>query len=466
LISGGDGGTGASPLSSIKHAGVPWEIGLAETQQTLILNRLRDRIRVQVDGQLRTGRDVVIGALLGAEEFGFATVALVTLGCVMMRKCHFNTCPVGIATQDIELRKRFRGEPQHLMNYMRFVARDVREIMAALGFRKFDDMVGKVELLEVNDAIKHWKANGLDFSRLFEKPETKNGTLRRCGNRAVTLPAVMDDDIISKAGPAIETKKPVNLFVNIKNNNRSVGAKLSYEISRRYGSVGLPDSTIKCKFTGVAGQSFGAFLAKGITFELEGEANDYLCKGLSGGRIILYPPKGATYDAHRNVIAGNVILFGATAGEVYICGVVGERFAVRNSGAIAVVEGVGDHGCEYMTGGRVIILGPTGVNFSAGMSGGIAYVLDENQLFDTKCNLDMVDLEPVIEKTDMDFLFETIKKHVACTGSRFGYEILSSWEDNYHKFVKVFPIDYKKALERIKKLHVRNSETMPITEEV
>ncbi len=467
LISGGDGGTGASPLSSIKHAGVPWEIGLAETQQTLILNKLRDKIRVQIDGQIRTGRDVVIGALLGAEEFGFGTAALVALGCVMMRKCHQNTCPVGIATQDPELRKRFSGKPEHLINYMRFVAEEVRELMAELGFKTFNEMVGQVDRLDVNKAISHWKAKGLDFSKIFIKPKLSAGGSYRCINKQeLDLSTSIDSELIKKSEKAIKEGKRVNLFAHIRNSNRTVGATLSHQIIKSHGPSSLAPDTIICKFTGVAGQSFGAFLAPGIMFELEGEANDYMGKGLSGGKIIIYPPRTSTYRAQNNIITGNVNLFGATAGEVFIHGMAGERFAVRNSGATAVVEGVGDHGCEYMTGGRVVVLGITGINFAAGMSGGIAYVLDENQLFDTRCNLEMVDLEPVTQDEDIEFLLNLIKRHVELTESDYAAKILDDWDEMLPKFVKVFPMDYKKALERIQTGETKESEVLTLTEEV
>ncbi|MFC1500892.1 glutamate synthase large subunit [Elusimicrobiota bacterium] len=473
LISGGDGGTGASPWSSIKHAGMPWEIGLSETQQTLVLNNLRDRIRVQVDGQLRTGRDVVIAALLGAEEYGFGTIALVTLGCVMMRKCHLNTCPVGVATQDERLRKRFAGKPEYVINFMRFVAQEVREIMAELGFRTIDEMVGQVDRLKADKTIKHWKAKGIDFSKLFMKPALPEGSSYHCVttqkydfSKSIGESPYIDGELIKNAKNAIENKQPVSLFAQIRNSNRTVGTRLSSEVSKLYGSAGLPENTIKCKLTGEAGQSFGAFLSKGITFELEGDANDYLGKGLSGGRIILYPNRKSTFRAQNNIITGNVNLFGATEGEVFIHGMAGERFAVRNSGAIAVVEGVGDHGCEYMTGGRVVVLGRTGVNFAAGMSGGIAYVLDENQLFDTKCNLDMVDLEPVTEKEDMDFLYNLIKRHVEFTESQYAVRIIKDWDEMLPKFVKVFPIDYKKVIERQKTGLLKEAEVESVTEEV
>lgn len=467
LISGHDGGTGASPISSIKYAGSPWEIGLAETQQVLIMNKLRDRIRVQVDGQIKTGRDVVIGAMLGAEEFGFGTASVVTLGCIMMRKCHLNTCPVGVATQNPELRKRFAGKPEHLMNFMKFVAREVREIMAELGFRKFDDMIGRVDRIETLEAVEHYKAQGLDFSKVLTPPEVPSGEAVRCVTQQThDLSFSLDPDLVKKAKAAIEFKQPTVLEQKIKNCNRTVGATLSYEIAKRYGLKGLPEDTIRVKFEGSAGQSFGAFLAHGVTFELEGDANDYFGKGLSGGRLIVYPPRSATFRPQDNVITGNVNLFGATGGEAYIHGRAGMRFCVRNSGALAVVEGVGDHGCEYMTGGRVIILGQTGVNFAAGMSGGIAYVLDENQLFDTRCNLEMVDLEPVVEKEDREFLKTTIERHVKLTGSQHAKSILASWDEMLPRFVKVMPTDYKKAMARIKERQIKGSESAEMTEEV
>lgn len=467
LISGHDGGTGASPISSIKYAGSPWEIGLAETQQVLVMNKLRGRIRVQADGQMKTGRDVVIAALLGAEEFGFGTASLVTLGCIMMRKCHLNTCPVGVATQNEELRKRFTGKPEHIMNFMRFIAQEVREIMAELGFRKFDEMVGHVEVLEVNDAVDYYKTQGLDFSKVLAKPEVpKGGAIRCVTSQQFDFSLSLDPGLVKKAKEAIDGQKPVKLHQRIQNFNRTVGATLSYEISKRYGSKGLPDGTIQIKFEGSAGQSFGAFLAAGVTFELEGDANDYFGKGLSGGRLIVYPPKAATFRPQDNIIVGNVNLFGATAGEVFIHGMAGERFCVRNSGAIAVVEGVGDHGCEYMTGGRVIILGSTGVNFAAGMSGGIAYVLDESQLFDTRCNLEMVDIEPVVEPTDKDFLKRYIERHVKYTGSKYAAGILASWDEMLPRFVKVMPMDYKKALAKLRERQMKSSEVEDMTEEV
>ncbi len=467
LISGHDGGTGASPLSSIKHAGIPWEIGLAETQQVLVKNRLRGFLRVQCDGQMKTGRDVVIAALLGAEEFGFGTAALVTLGCVMMRKCHLNTCPVGVATQDPRLRKRFTGKPEYVINFMRFVAQEVRQHMAGLGFRTMDEMVGRSDLLEVNHAVAHWKARGLDFSALFAPPEREAGQPIRCTSKQVhDFSNSLDPAIIEQAAKALDKKTPIALSMPIRNRNRTVGAMLSAEISKRYGSAGLPPDTIKVKFTGAAGQSFGAFLAPGITFELEGDANDYVGKGLCGGTIIIYPPRDAAYRAHNNIVTGNVNLFGATGGEMYVHGMAGERFAVRNSGAVAVVEGVGDHGCEYMTGGTVVVLGKTGVNFGAGMSGGIAYVLDENQLFDTRCNLEMVDLEAVREEEDKKLLHALVNNHVRYTQSPYARQLLNDWTEMLPRFVKVIPIDYRSALERIRKDQSRETEVVPITEEV
>jgi len=466
LISGGDGGTGASPISSIMHTGTPWEIGLAETQAVLVRSNLRDQIRVQADGQIKTGRDVVIAALLGAEEFGFATTALVTMGCVMMRKCHLNTCPVGVATQDPELRKRFRGKPEHVINFFRFLAQEVREYMAELGFRRFEEMVGRVERLDVEEAADRYRTRGLDFSRLLAQPVIPEGGSLHCRRPPAGFEPSLDETLIDQASPALDAGKAVELAMPIRNSHRAVGSTLSAEVSRRYGSSGLKQDTIRVKFRGSAGQSFGAFLAPGITFELEGDANDYLGKGLSGGRIIVHPPEGSTFIPERNIITGNVNLFGATSGQVFINGMAGERFAVRNSGAVAVVEGVGDHGCEYMTGGRVIVIGDTGINFAAGMSGGLAYVLDRNQLFDTRCNLEMVDVEPLVEEEDRNFLAELLDRHVKMTGSRNAIQILNMWEEMLPLFVKVIPIDYRAALRRIKERESKESETVNITEEV
>jgi len=449
LISGHDGGTGASPLSSIKYAGVPWEIGLAETQQTLVLNGLRDRIRVQCDGQLKTGRDVVVAALLGAEEFGFATAPLVVCGCVMMRKCHENICPVGVATQNPELRKRFGGKPEYVVNFFRMVAGEVREHMAKLGFRTIDQMVGRSDLLEMDGAVSFWKARGLDFSRLFESCGADAGGTRCLQEQKHGIDDVMDRGLIKEARPALDDGERVEIHREVRNVDRAVGAMLSGEIARQYGHAGLPDDSIVCHFEGAAGQSFGAFGAHGLTLSLEGEANDYLGKGLSGARIVVTPPPPATYDAACNVICGNVLLYGATTGDVYIRGRAGERFAVRNSGANAVVEGVGDHGCEYMTGGRVVVLGETGVNFAAGMSGGIAYVYDPDSVFDPRCNLDMVDLEIVEEPGDVEELRGMIQRHMEYTGSSRAWQILGNWEACLPLFVKVFPMEYRRVLGRM-----------------
>jgi glutamate synthase domain-containing protein 2/glutamate synthase domain-containing protein 3 len=467
LISGGDGGTGASPLSSIKHTGSSWEIGLAETQQVLVMNNLRGRVRLQVDGQIKTGRDVVVGALLGAEEFGFGTTSLVTLGCIMMRKCHLNSCPVGVATQDSELRKRFKGKPEQVINFMFHIANEVREYMAIMGFRTFDEMVGRVDMLKIDKTITHYKSKGLDLSRILFQPEIKKGVEKHCvSGQDHDLSTSLDNKIIKKCSEALDNKKPVQMSLDIHNYNRATGATLSAQVSKRYSSKGLPEDTISVSFSGSAGQSFGAFLAPGITFSLEGDANDYLGKGLSGGKIIVYPDKASTFTAENNIISGNVNLFGATSGEAYIRGRVGERFCVRNSGALAVVEGVGDHGCEYMTGGRVIVLGKTGVNFAAGMSGGIAYVLDENQLFDTRCNLEMVDIEPVSSKSDIKFLIKYIQQHVTYTNSKFAIKLLDNWEEMLPHFVKVMPVDYRRALERIEEIKYEDTGVVGMTEEV
>jgi glutamate synthase domain-containing protein 2/glutamate synthase domain-containing protein 1/glutamate synthase domain-containing protein 3 len=467
LISGHDGGTGASPLSSIKHAGIPWELGLAETQQVLVMNRLRDRIRVQVDGQMKTGRDIVIGALLGAERFGFGTAALVTLGCTLLRKCHEGACPFGIATQDPELRKRFAGKPEYLERYMFFVAEEVRQIMSRLGFKKFEDMIGRVDRLGTNKAIEHWKTKGLDFSAIFHKPDTSDGrATRQIVSQPDKLADHLDWQIIEKAKPAIEKKKSTVIEMNIRNLNRTVGAILSNRTLSQNGPEGLPDNTLAVLFNGSAGQSFGAFLSPGVTFKLTGESNDYLGKGLSGGRIVVVTPAGAPFAAHENIIAGNTILYGATSGEIFINGMAGERFGVRNSGATAVVEGVGDHCCEYMTGGIIVVLGKTGCNFAAGMSGGIAYVLDETSNFDTLCNLDMVELENVWQKEDVKILINLVQKHFDWTGSARAHQILSNWQDMVGKFVKVVPFDYRKALEKMRAAEQRDTDTTPATEEV
>jgi glutamate synthase domain-containing protein 2/glutamate synthase domain-containing protein 1/glutamate synthase domain-containing protein 3 len=467
LISGHDGGTGASPLSSIKHTGIPWELGLAETQQVLVMNRLRDRIRVQADGQMKTGRDIVIAALLGAERFGFGTAALVTLGCTLLRKCHEGACPFGIATQDPELRKRFKGKPEYLERYMFFVAEEVRQIMSQLGFRKFEEMIGRVDLLKTSKAVEHWKTKGLDFSAIFHKPDNSDGmALRVTSRQPDKLTDHLDWRIIEMAKPAIENKKATVIEMPIRNVNRTVGAILSNRIAAKYGPEGLPDNTLQVVFQGSAGQSFGAFLTPGVTLKLIGDSNDYLGKGLSGGRIVVVTPAGAPFNAHENIIAGNTLLYGATSGEVFINGMAGERFGVRNSGATAVVEGVGDHCCEYMTGGTVVVLGKTGCNFAAGMSGGIAYVLDETSNFDTLCNLDMVELESVWQQEDKRLLQGLIQKHFDWTGSAKAHQILSNWQDMVGKFVKVIPSDYRKALEKMRAAEHRDTETTPATEEV
>jgi glutamate synthase domain-containing protein 2/glutamate synthase domain-containing protein 3 len=467
LISGHDGGTGASPLSSIKHAGSPWELGLAETQQVLVLNNLRDRIRVQVDGQIKTGRDVVIGAMLGAERFGFGTTALVTLGCILMRKCHAGTCPVGIATQDPELRKRFAGRPEHLQRFMLFVAEEVRQIMASLGFRRFDEMIGRSDRLHTRAALDHWKAKGLNFEKVFARPTVSEDRPTRCVRKQPErLTGHLDWQILPKVESAIAGGTPVELEMPIRNVHRAVGTILSNRIATRLGPEGLPDGTIKLKFFGSAGQSFGAFLATGVTLHLVGDANDYLGKGLSGGRIIVETPDGSPFEARENIIVGNTLLYGATAGEVFINGLAGERFAVRNSGATAVVEGVGDHGCEYMTGGTVVVIGRTGRNFAAGMSGGIAYVLDEQQLFDTVCNLDLVDLESVWHEQDRTLLGDLIRQHLAWTGSKQAKRILDGWAEMVGRFVKVIPVDYRRALERLRESELRETDAPVATEEV
>jgi glutamate synthase domain-containing protein 3 len=448
LISGHDGGTGASPLTSLKHGGVPWELGLAETQQVLRLNGLRDRIIVQVDGQMKTGRDVVIGALMGAEEFGFATAPLVVSGCIMMRVCHLNTCPVGVATQDPELRKQFNGKPEFVENFFRFIAEEVREYMAQLGFRTMDEMIGRVDRLDVNPAIDHWKARGLDYSAILHDPALPPDSPRRAlVQQDHGLGGALDNELIVACRPALDDRTPVSLERPIRNVNRTVGTMLGSELTRRWGRAGLPDDTIRIRFTGSAGQSFGAFVPRGISLTLEGDANDYVGKGLSGGTITAFPPHAATFVPEDNIIIGNVALYGATSGEAYIRGVAGERFAVRNSGAVAVVEGVGDHGCEYMTGGRVVVLGRTGRNFAAGMSGGVAYVLDTNASFARRCNPEFVDLEPLDRDDDVQLVMELLKRHVRHTGSTLAARLLTDWSATAKLFVKVMPRDYKRVLE-------------------
>ena len=487
-IAGYDGGTGASPLTSIKHAGSPWEIGLAETHQTLVLNKLRGRIAVQVDGGFRTGRDVVVGALLGADEFGFATAPLIVEGCIMMRKCHLNTCPVGVATQDPELRKRFTGKPEHVVNYFFFVAEEIRQLMAQLGFRSINEMIGRIDKLDTRKAINHWKAHGLDFSKILYRPDASDDVARyNCESQDHGLNKALDNKLIEQAKPALERGEPVKIETPIMNTNRTVGAMLSGRIAERYGDSGLPDDTIYIKLRGVAGQSFGAWVAQGVTLELEGEGNDYVGKGLCGGRLIVYPPKDCPIVPEENIIVGNTVLYGAIRGECFFRGVAGERFAVRNSGASAVVEGVGDHGCEYMTGGIVVVLGETGRNFAAGMSGGIAYVLDASGNFKERCNLAMVDLEPVPEedaaleafdhqggdlethgKVDVDSdmtrydavrLKNLIEKHLHYTNSSVAKHILDNWDNMLSKFVKVMPVDYRRALDEMKQLQNESAGT-------
>jgi len=478
-IAGYDGGTGASPLTSIKHAGSPWEIGLAETHQTLVLNRLRGRIAVQVDGGMRTGRDVVIGALLGADEFGFATAPLIASGCIMMRKCHLNTCPVGVATQDPELRKRFTGKPEHVINYFFFVAEEVRRFMARLGFRTLKEMIGRSDRLEMRRAIDHWKAQGLDFGRLLAKPQVApEVAVYNCEPQDHGLDKALDHELIARAEPALSNGEPTQIEIGVKNYNRTVGAMLSGRVAERYGHGGLPDDTIHIKARGTGGQSFGAWLARGVTIELEGEANDYVGKGLSGGRLIIYPPaESAMERAEDNIIVGNTVLYGAIGGECFFRGVAGERFCVRNSGVTAVVEGVGDHGCEYMTGGIAVVLGPTGRNFAAGMSGGIAYVLNGDGGFEDRCNLAMVELEPIAAEDealealdhqggDMEThglvdvsrdmtrydgirLRTLIERHLHYTNSDVARRILDDWARHLPRFVKVMPVDYRRALQEM-----------------
>ena len=446
LISGHDGGTGASPLTSIKHAGVPWELGLAETQQVLVLNQLRDRIVVQTDGQMKTGRDVVVAALLGAEEYGFSTAPLVVEGCIMMRVCHLDTCPVGIATQNPELRKHFSGRPEFVENYFRFVAEEVREAMAEMGFRTMEEMIGRVDRLDTTGAVDHWKARGLDLSPILLNPDVPDTVARRCvREQDHGLDRALDNTLIERCAPAVEHRTPVSFTLPIRNVNRTVGTMLGSAITRKWGGAGLPDGTIDVTFTGSAGQSFGAFLPTGVTLTIEGDANDYFGKGLSGGRLAVYPPRASTFVAEENIVIGNVALYGGTAGEAYVRGVAGERFAVRNSGVNAVVEGVGDHGCEYMTGGRVVILGRTGRNFAAGMSGGIAYVLDPTGTFAQRCNPGMVDLETLDDEDD-ELVRRLVRRHVDHTASANGQAVLEQWSTARPAFVKVMPRDYKRVL--------------------
>ncbi|HCE54841.1 MAG TPA: glutamate synthase large subunit, partial [Lutibacter sp.] len=448
LISGYDGGTGASPLTSLRHAGLPWELGIAEAQQTLVLNNLRNRVVLECDGQLKTGRDVAIACLLGAEEFGFATAPLVASGCIMMRKCHLNTCPVGIATQDPELRKNFKGTPEHVINFMYFVAKELRKIMASLGFRTINEMVGQSQKINVNKALEHAKAKGLDLSPILHQPKTQK-PLHNTESQNHELENVLDFDILRMGHPAIYRKEKMFLEFPIKNTDRTVGAIVSNELSKIYGDNGLPEDTLNLKFKGSAGQSFGAFATKGLTMQVDGNTNDYLGKSLSGAKLIIKKPDEATFASDENIIVGNVSLYGATNGEAYINGIAGERFCVRNSGAIAVVEGVGDHGCEYMTGGKVVVLGKTGRNFAAGMSGGIAYVYDEKQKFKNGlCNMEMVAFDPIFEADEKE-LKQLIKNHFKYTNSDLAYRILDDWENSLTNFVKVMPTEYKKALMRL-----------------
>ncbi len=444
LISGHDGGTGAAPLTSIKHAGGPWEVGLAETQQTLLRNGLRDRIVVQVDGQLKTGRDVVIAALLGAEEFGFASAPLVVSGCVMMRVCHLDTCPVGVATQNPQLRKRFTGKPEYVVSFFEFIAAEVREYLAALGLRSLDEAVGQAHLLDTTDAVGHWKAAGLDLTPVLYVPPLAAGAPRR-HTRAQDhgLDQALDNTLIQLAEGALADGTPVTLDLPVRNVNRTVGTMLGYEVTRRWGGAGLPDDTIRVRFTGSAGQSFGAFLPRGITLRLAGDANDYLGKGLSGGRIIVAPDAAAPFAAAQQVVAGNVIGYGATGGEMFLRGIVGERFCVRNSGATAVAEGTGDHGCEYMTGGVAVVLGPTGRNFAAGMSGGVAYLLDADP---RRVNTQMATLEPA-DDSDAGLLAGLVARYHAETGSVVAAGLLADWDAALARFVKVMPTDYQRVLD-------------------
>ena len=449
-IAGHDGGTGASPLTSIKHAGVPWELGISEAHQTLMLNQLRGRVRLQTDGQLKTGRDVAVAAMLGAEEFGFSTIPLIAIGCIMMRKCHLNTCPVGIATQNPELRKKFTGKPEHVIKYFFFVAEELRKIMAKLGFRKVEEMVGRTDMLVQRKDIKHWKAGKVNLSTVLHKvPLGEDDNFYCTQKQNHGLEGQLDHKIIKKSAKALKEKKAVKFSLPIFNINRAVGTLLSSEIAKKYGEKGLPENTIHCKFQGSAGQSFGAFLARGVTLELEGDANDYTGKGLSGGKLIIYPPKNSSFRAEENILVGNTVLYGATEGEVFLSGIAGERFAVRNSGAIAVVEGVGDHGCEYMTGGNVIILGETGKNFAAGMSGGISYVFDENKKFESKCNPSMVALENVTDTEEKLWLLKWITLHQENTGSFRAVQLLENWNKTVRNFVKVMPQEYRAVLEKL-----------------
>ncbi len=460
LISGHDGGTGASPLTSIKHAGLPWELGISETHQTLVLNDLRSRVVLQTDGGLRTGRDAAIAALLGAEEFGYSTAPLIALGCMMMRKCHLNTCPVGVATQDPELRKKFVGKPEHVINYFFMVAEEMRQIMAQLGFRTVLEMVGRVDVLEMDDAIRHWKSDGIDLTPILTPARKKNDQTEVVCTRTQDhgLHLALDNELIRQAQPAIQDGQKVRIETPIINTNRTVGAMLSHEIAKKWGESLLPHDTIHIKLTGSAGQSFGAFLAKGVTLELEGDGNDYVGKGLSGGKLIVYPPAGSPFEPSENILVGNVVLYGATEGQAFFRGRAAERFCVRNSGAHAVVEGVGDHGCEYMTGGRVVILGPTGRNFAAGMSGGVAYIWDPEDVFLGNCNLAMVELERLETEEEISDVKSLIEQHQQHTGSTVAERVLADWDNCVPQFVKVMPTDYKRVLEEMRQAAEAGSE--------
>ena len=449
VIAGHDGGTGASPLTSIKHAGLPWELGIAETHQTLVMNNLRSRVVLQTDGQIKTGRDVAIATLLGAEEYGFATAPLITLGCIMMRKCHLNTCPVGIATQDKELRKKFEGDPEHVINYLFMVAKELRMIMAKLGFKTVNEMIGRVDCLEVDQAIDHWKREGLDFSSILHPAEIifEGTEVFHTQDQDHGLDKALDHELIKQSKQAIEKAEKVHIELPVKNTNRVVGTILSNEVSKVWEDKGLPEDTINIKLNGSAGQSLASWLAKGITITLEGDANDYVGKGLSGGKLIVYPPRESTFKPEENILIGNVALYGATGGEAYFRGIAAERFCVRNSGAKVVIEGIGDHGCEYMTGGRAVILGPVGRNFGAGMSGGIAYVYDPEDNLEQLCNLDTFELEKLEVKEDIDELKLLIENHSTHTDSAVAKKILKDWKRELNLFKKVMPTDYKRVLQ-------------------
>ena len=459
VIAGHDGGTGASPLTSIKHAGLPWELGIAETHQTLVMNNLRSRVVLQTDGQLKTGRDVAIAAILGAEEFGFSTAPLVTLGCIMMRKCHLNTCPVGIATQDKELRKKFKGSPENVVNYLFMVAKELRMIMANLGISKLDDLIGRVDLLEMDKAIDHWKRDGLDLSKILSPAEIiyKDTEVFNTQKQNHNLEKSLDIKLLKKIKTHIKTKKRTVIDSKIGNTNRVFGTIISNEVAKLWGAAGLPNDTLRFNLKGSAGQSFGAWATKGMTLSLEGDANDYVGKGLSGGKLVIYPPAESNFVPNENIILGNVALYGATDGEAYFRGIAAERFCVRNSGAKVVVEGIGDHGCEYMTGGRAVILGPTGRNFGAGMSGGIAYVYDPKNNFKKNCNMSTFDLEKLVINEDKEELKTLIVNHHRYTKSDVAKKILSNWDKELSNFKKVMPIDFKRVLMETKNQKLKAS---------